>query len=499
MSSEQQVDADGKVVLEEEAISLEDLMANVDSENKDNAKDLVEAFLKQAVGDNATIKFDRNIHKTIDEAVREIDRRMTEVLRVVMQHPKFSQLEGKWRGLNYLVQNSHTGPDLKIKVFNASKKEILKDFQNKGDFVRSVMYKKVHDSEYDTPNGQPYGCLIGDFQFDKTPEDIEFLRYMSKISAAAFAPFVTSPSPRLFGLGRDDFSSLMDPHTIGRSFESVEYASWNGFRQSEDSRFVTMALPRLMARMPYGAMTKPTERFRFQEAPMDRDGNHLKMNPDQFCWMNAAYALAQRMGASFKSFGLSNAIRGKNGGGTVKGLPNYTYKSEKGDVVQQCPTEIAITGRRDYELAELGFNPLSHYKDTDYAVFFGGQTTNKPVKTDNLEKNKNAEIAARLPYIMLASRFSHYIKSIARDMVGEFKEANDIRSQLQTWINQYVNASESAGPASRAAKPLKSAEIIVEETDRPGYYDCRIELLPWMQMEGLSTAIGFVAQVSRQG
>jgi len=480
---------------ETKTIAFDDLVVATRAE-EDDAKKMVETLVRLAGDNDRVVKFDRNITRTIDQAIAAIDDKMTKVMSAVMHHEKFRTLEGRWRGLNYLVKNTFTGTDLRLKVMNATKDELFKDFDKTGDFVRSQLFKKVHDEEYDKPGGEPFGSIVCDYDFGKHPKDIQLMRYLAQVGAASLAPILTAASPRLFNFDRDDFRDLMSPHSLKKVFDSVEYAKWNSLRESEDSRYLTLCMPRVLARDPYGVDTSPTERFVFQEAKKDDNGKHMPMGPENFCWMNAAYAMAVRMTTAFRRDGIVSAIRGKDSGGKVENLPSYVFNSDDGDLEQQCPTEIAITGRRDFELAELGFCPLSHYKNTDYAVFFGGQTIQKAKKYEDPDTTKNAEIATRLPYIMIASRFSHYIKKMARDMVGSFKEEDDIRRRLQRWINNYVNASPSASEIDRARRPLKEAKIVVEQTDRPGFYKAELRLLPWMQMEGLTAAVGFVANLN---
>jgi type VI secretion system protein ImpC len=357
-----------------------------------------------------------------------------------MHHPEFQKLEGTWRGLNHLVMNSETSASLKLKVLNIPKKELYDDLDKAVEFDQSQIFKKIYETEFGSPGGEPYGAMIGDYEFSNHPEDIDLLSKMSNVAAAAFCPFVSSASPELFGF--DNWEELTKPRDLEKIFTTTDYIKWRSYRDSEDSRFVTLTMPRVLARLPYGAMTKPVEQFSYEEVDGSKPVPH-----DQFTWMNAAYVLGTRMTDAFAQSGFCTAIRGAEGGGKVEGLPAFVFTSDDGDRDLKCPTEVGITDRRENELGKLGFLPLSHYRNTDYAVFFGGQTTQKPKKYDRPEATANAAISARLPYMMATSRFAHYLKVMARDWIGSFKEAPELEAELNRWINNYVNATRR--PARR--------------------------------------------------
>ena len=323
---------------------------------------------------------------------------------------------------NYLVMNSETSAKLKIKVLNVSKRELFKDVDKAVEFDQSQIFKKLYENEFGTPGGEPYGALIGDYEFTNHPEDIDLLGKMSNVAAAAFCPFISAAAPKLFGF--ESWNELSKPRDLEKIFTAIEYTKWKSFRDSEDSRFVTLVMPRVLARLPYGADTKPIEEFDFEEV----DCRAKPVPHDHYTWMNAAYVLGTKMTDAFAKYGFCTAIRGAEGGGKVEGLPALIFTSDDGDPDLKCPTEIGITDRREAELSKLGFLPLCHYKNTDYAVFFGGQTTQKPKKYDRPEATANAAISARLPYIMATSRFAHYLKVMARDKIGSFMEAADFES-----------------------------------------------------------------------
>jgi type VI secretion system protein ImpC len=455
----------------------------------DRTKELLRTLTDAAL--NGTVSYSRNLTITLTRAIDEIDARISRQLAAIMQSPEFSALEGSWRGLWHLVQESNTSANLKIRVLNASKKEIGRDLAKAVEFDQSRLFKAIYEDEFGTPGGEPMGALIGNFEFDNSFEDLECLTNISHVAAAAFAPFIAAASPKLFGF--NDYTELSKPRDLSKVFDSTEYAKWRGFRDSEDSRFVTLTLPRVLARLPYGPNTRTIDEFAYDEAA-SYEGDRIPHN--NYCWMNAAFVMGTRMTESFSSNGWCTAIRGAENGGKVEGLPTHLFSTDQGDVDIKCPTEIGITDRRDAELGAMGFLPLCHYKNTDYAVFFGAQTTHKPKKYDRPEATANAAISARLPYVMATSRFAHYLKVIGRDKIGSFMEAEDCEEWLNRWINNYVNANDDAGPEMRAKYPLRDAKVKVEEIPgRPGSYNAVAWLRPWLQMEELTTALRMVARI----
>jgi type VI secretion system protein ImpC len=387
--------------------------------------------------------------------------------------------------------NSETSAMLKLKVMNVSKRELFNDVDKAVEFDQSQIFKKLYENEFGTPGGEPYGALIGDYEFTNHPEDIDLLGKMSNVAAAAFCPFIAAADPKLFGF--DSWQELTKPRDIEKIFTTIEYTKWKSFRDSEDSRFVTLVMPRVLSRMPYGADTKPIEEFGFEEVDASKPVPH-----DDFTWMNAAYVMGTKMTDAFAKYGFCTAIRGAEGGGKVEGLPAFIFTSDDGDKDLKCPTEIGITDRREAELSKQGFLPLCHYKNTDYAVFFGGQSVQKPKKYDRPEATANAAISARLPYIMATSRFAHYLKVMARDWIGSFKEAADVENELNRWIKNYVNASETSGQETRAKYPLREAKIVVQEIPgQPGSYNAIAWMRPWLQFEELTTSMRMVASIPK--
>jgi type VI secretion system protein ImpC len=461
----------------------------------ERAQDLVRALVEQAL--SGTVTFDRNLTRTFDKAIAAIDRKLSAQLNEIIHAPKFLKLEGSWRGLHHLVMNSETGTSLKIRLMNASKRDLNRDLTKAVEFDQSQLFKKIYENEFGMPGGEPYGALIGDYEWTNHPDDVETLRLVSNVAAASFAPFISAAGAGMFGF--QDWTELSKPRDLAKIFDTAEYAKWRSFRESEDSRFVSLVMPRVIARLPYGTATKPIDEFAYEEAPFDASGAAKPMGHHDYCWMNAAFVAGTRLTDAFAKYGFCTAIRGAEGGGKVENLPQHTFTSDDGDLDAQCPTEIGITDRREFELSKLGFLPLCHYKNQDYAVFFGAQTTQKPKEYDRPEATANAAISARLPYIMATSRFAHYLKVMARDKVGSFMEAADCEKWLNRWINNYVNTNENVGADTKARYPLREARVEVKEIPgKPGSYNAVAYMRPWLQMEELTTSLRMVARIPQK-
>jgi type VI secretion system protein ImpC len=474
---------------------LDQVVAATKQTAPDRAQELVKTLVEEALA--GTVTFDRNLSRTFDRAIAAIDQKLSAQLNAIVHNPRFLQLEGSWRGLHHLVMNSETGTSLKIRVLNAPKRELTRDLTRAVEFDQSQLFKKIYENEFGTPGGEPYGALIGDYEWTAHPDDVETLRLISNVAAGAFAPFISGCGAGMFGFG--DWTELSKPRDLAKIFETQEYAKWRSFRDSEDSRFVNLVLPRAIARLPYGAATKPIDEFAYEEAPYDAAGVAKPMDHQHYCWMNAAYVMGARLTDTFAQTGFCVAIRGAEGGGKVQNLPNHVFISDDGDMDAKCPSEIGITDRREFELSNLGFLPLCHYKNTDYAVFFGAQSCQKPKKYDRPEATSNAAISARLPYIMASSRFAHYLKVMARDKIGSFMEASDVERWLNRWINNYVNTNENAGQEMKARFPLREARVEVREIPgRPGSYNAIAYLRPWLQMEELTTSMRMVARIPQK-
>ena len=381
---------------------------------KPRRDELVRSLVEEAL--RGTVQFDKNISRTISNAIAQIDAVMSRQLAEILHHPDYQKLEGSWRGLHHLVMNSETGADLKIRVMNIGKRELFKDLDKAIEFDQSQIFKKIYEAEFSPPGTEPYGALIGDYEFTNHPEDIDLLSKMSQVGAAGFCPFVTASGPEL--LGMESFTELSKPRDLEKIFLDESYTKWLSFRDSDDSRFVVLTMPRSLSRLPYGKNTKVVEEFDFEEVELDEKGNAKPVPHSHYAWMNTSYVLGSRLTDAYAKFGWCTAIRGAENGGKVEGLPAHVFTADDGDKDLKCPTEIAITDRREAELSKLGFLPLCHYKNTDYAVFFGAQTAQKAKKYDRPEATANASISARLPYIMATSRIAHFLKVIARDKIG---------------------------------------------------------------------------------
>ncbi len=488
--------AEAKEAEATEVSFLEQAIGATKQTSRDETEDLLKTLTKEAM--SGTLKWNKNLTVTINSAIAAIDKVMSKQLSAIMHNDKLQKLEGSWRGLNHLVMNSETSSQLKIRMLNLSKKELTKDLEKAVEFDQSQTFKKIYESEFGIAGGEPYAALIGDYEFSGHPDDLDLLSNMSNIAAAGFCPFISAASPEMFGF--DSFTELSKPRDLEKIFDSAEYIKWRSFRDSEDSRFVTLTMPRTLARLPYGSATKPIEAFNYEEADMDSDGRQLESEHDDYCWMNAAYSMGTTLTKSYAEYGWCTSIRGAEGGGKVEGLPSHVFISDDGDVDQKCPTEIGITDRREAELSKLGFLPLCHYKNTDHAVFFGAQTTQKPKKFDDPDATSNAEISARLPYIMATSRIAHFLKVMARDKIGSFMEASDAEEWLNRWIANYVNGSPGASAEMKARFPLAEANVEVKEVPgQPGVYSAIAWMRPWLQMEELTASLRLVANIPKAG
>jgi type VI secretion system protein ImpC len=427
---------------------------------------------------------------SINAIVAEIDRKLAEQINLIMHNPQFQALESSWRGLHYLVNNTETDEMLKIKVFNISKKDLSKTLKKyKGTaWDQSPIFKKVYELEYGQLGGEPYGCLVGDYYFDHSAPDVELLSGMAQIAAAAHAPFIAAASPTTMQM--DSWGELANPRDLTKIFQTPEYAAWRSMRESDDSKYVGLAMPRFLSRMPYGAKTNPVEEFEYEEDTSGADSS-------KYTWCNAAYAMAVNINRAFKLYGWCSRIRGVESGGAVEGLPVHTFPSDDGGVDMKCPTEIAISDRREAELAKNGFMPLIHRKNSDIAAFIGAQSLNKPAEYDDPDATANANLAARLPYMFACCRFAHYLKCIVRDKIGSFKERADMERWLSNWILNYVDGDPAnSSEETKARKPLAAAEVVVEEVEgNPGYYTSKFFLRPHYQLEGLTVSLRLVSKL----
>jgi len=448
----------------------------------------VQTLAQQALAHTTLVSGDAL--RSIDAIIAAIDAKLSEQVNVIMHEEPFQQLESSWRGLHYLVNNTETDEMLKIRVFNISKKELgrtLKKFRGTA-WDQSPIFKKIYEEEYGQFGGAPYGALVGDYYFDHSPQDTQLLGDIAQVSAAAHAPFLTAAAPTL--LGMDSWNELANPRDLTKIFQTPEYAAWRSLRESDDSRYIGLCMPRYLSRLPYGEKTEPIEEFHFEEDVEGADSN-------KFCWANAAYAMATNITRAFKLYGWCTRIRGIESGGAVEGLPAYTFPTDDGGVDMKCPTEIAISDRREAELAKNGFMPLIHKKNSDFAAFIGAQSLQKPQEYDDPAATANANLSARLPYLFASCRFAHYLKCMVRDKIGSTMSKQQLNGWLSSWLAMYVDGSpDTSSEEFKASHPLSEGAVVIEENEEnPGYYNAKFFLKPHYQLEGLTVSLRLVSRV----
>ena len=479
-----------------ETVQLDDFPALLQKEfkpaddvRKSRIEDAVHTLAQQALQDAAVIGED--VYTTVGAMKAALDRKLTEQMNLILHHPDFQQLESAWRGLNYMVMNTSTGSQLKIRVMNMSKEECRKMFRQYKDAAwdQSPLFKKVYESEFGQLGGQPYGAFVCDYYFDHTAPNLEVMKGLARIGAAAHAPFIAASAPSLFGM--ESWTELSNPRDLGKLFDAQEYMAWRSFRASEDSRYLALTMPRFLGRQTYGANTDPVEEFAFEE---DTSGLH-----DKHLWLNAAYAMGTRITDAFANYGWCTRIRGVESGGTVEELPTATFPTDDGGIDMKCPTEIAISDRREAELSAAGMLALIHRKNTDQATFIGGQTLHKPKAYENADATANANLSARLPYIFASCRFAHYLKCMVRDWVGGTREAPQLQRDLQNWVLQYVDGSpDTSSEETKARLPLKDAQVqVVPDEENPGYYQGKFMFVPHYQLEGMDIALSMVSRLPK--
>ncbi|MCG2584201.1 type VI secretion system contractile sheath large subunit [Massilia sp. TS11] len=450
------------------------------------ARDLIGELVRQVMA--GTVVMSSNLSATIDARIAELDQVISAQLSAIMHAPEFQQRERSWTGLHYLVRNAASGKGVQVRLLNVTKRELVKDFQSAIEFDQSTIFKKIYEEEFGTFGGAPYGALIGDFAITRQPEDMYFLEQMAHVAAAAHAPFLTAAAPELFGL--DSFGDLGKPRDLAKVFDTIEYAKWKAFRDTEDARYVGLCLPRFLGRLPFNPVDGTTvEGFNFVE---DVDGS----DHQKYLWCNAAYAFGANLARAFDHFGWCAAIRGVEGGGLVDDLPTHTFKTDDGDIALKCPTELAITDRREKELSDLGFIPLVHCKNTSYAAFFGAQSAQRAKRYNNDAANANATLSSQLQYIFAVSRIAHYMKAMMRDKIGSFAAASGVEDYLNRWLTKYVLLDDNASQDQKAQFPLREATVQVSEVPgKPGVYRAVSFLRPHFQLDELSVSLRLVAEL----
>ncbi len=467
---------------------IEDGKGGRDAETRARSKDLVSRFVAEVLEGQITVA--RDTEAMINARIAQIDHLLSIQLNEILHHPEYQKLEASWRGLKFLLAQSETGTMLKIKVLNVSKKELLKDLQRAPEFDQSALFKKVYEEEYGVFGGTPFGALVGDYYFDKSGQDMELLEKISNVAAAAHAPFMSSSAPDMFNL--ESFTELDQPRDLAKIFDTTEYAKWKAFRQSEDSRYVALTAPRILMREPYGSATVPIEAFNYEERVDGTDHN-------AYLWGNSAYTLAANINKAFATYGWCATIRGVESGGLVEGLPVHNFRTEAGELVMKCPTEVQITDRREKEMADLGFAALVHQKGTPNAAFFSVQSAQKPKVYDTPQATASARLSAQLPYIFATSRFAHYLKVMMRDKIGGYTSRPQIDAFLNRWIQGYVTG-EDAAASIKAQRPLAEARIdVVEVAGKPGVYRAVAFLRPHFQLDELGVSMRLVAELPPPG
>ena len=468
---------------------------NLDNEFKpktDEARSAVAAAVR-TLAEHALARattLDDDAYGAIEAIIAEIDRKLSAQINLILHHEAFQKVESAWRGLHHLVSNSETDEKLKIRFMDISKDELRRTLRrHRGTaWDQSPVFKRVYEEEYGQLGGEPYGCLVADYHFDHTPPDVELLAAMTRIAAAAHAPFIAGSAPSL--LGMESWQELANPRDLAKITSNLEHAAWNSLRQTEDARYVGLAMPRFLGRLPYGARTNPVDEFDFEEATDGADHRN-------YVWNNAAYAMAVNINRSFKLYGWCTMIRGVESGGSVEDLPCHVFPTDDGGIDMKCPTEIAISDRREAELAKAGLIPLVHRKNTGNAAFIGAQSLQKPQEYSDSDATANANLAARLPYLFASTRFAHYLKCIVRDKIGLFREREDMQRWLNEWIMNYVDADPvNSSQDTKARRPLAAAEVVVDDIeDNPGFYSAKFFLRPHFQLEGLTVSLRLVAKL----
>lgn len=457
-------------------------------EAKNAVEQAVHTLAQQALSNTKLVSGDAI--RSIEAMIAALDRKLTEQVNLIIHHEDYQKLEASWRGLHYLVNNTETDEQLKIRVLNISKQDLSKTLKRfKGTaWDQSPLFKKLYEEEYGQFGGEPYGCLVGDYHFDHTPPDVELLGEMAKIAAAAHAPFITGASPSVMQM--ESWQELANPRDLTKIFTTPEYAAWRSLRESDDARYLALCMPRFLSRLPYGAKTNPVDEFAFEE---DTEGS----DHSKYTWANAAFAMAANVNRSFKEYGWCSRIRGIESGGAVANLPTHTFPTDDGGVDMKCPTEIAISDRREAELSKNGFLSMIHRKNSDFAAFISGQSLQKPQEYDDPDATANASLAARLPYLFACNRFAHYLKCIVRDKIGSFRSRESMQDWLNEWILKYVDGDPlNSSEETKARRPLAAAQVEVEEIEgQPGYYQSKFYLKPHYQLEGLTVSLRLVSKL----
>jgi len=428
----------------------------------------------------------------VDDMIAEIDSKLSLQLDAIMHHEEFQKLESTWRSLKFLVDRTNFRENIKLEIINVNKEDLLEDFEDAPEIPKSGLYKTVYTAEYGQFGGQPYAAMLGNYEFGPGPQDVKLLQYVASVASMAHAPFVAAAGPAMFGL--DDFNGLPNLKDLKSIFEGPQYTKWQSFRESEDSRYVGLALPRFLLRLPYGPDTEPVKAFNYQE---DVSGSH-----EEYLWGNAAFTFVSRLTDSFAKYRWCANIIGPKGGGAVDDLPLHQYEA-MGAVQTKIPTEVLISERREYELAEEGFMGLTMRKGSDNAAFFSANSVQKPknfgISKEGKEAETNYKLGLQLPYMFVINRLAHYLKVIQRENIGTWKERGDLDRELNNWIKQYVVDMENPAPEVRSRRPLRQAQITVEDVEgEPGWYRVGLKVRPHFKYMGAFFTLSLVGKLDKE-
>ena len=494
MSEEEQAAAPAAAPAAEEGGSLlaellSEAKVSPEQETYGIAKQGVEAFIGQVVA--ASDKYKKIDKAAVDAMIAELDDRLSLQINEVLHNEKFQQLESAWRSLKYLIDNANFRENVRVEVLNCSKSDLLDDFEDSPEIPKSGLYRTVYSAEYGTFGGKPVGLMVSNYDFDAGPQDIQLLQNVAAVAAMAHAPFFGNASPKMFG--EESFETLPKLKDLKSLFEGPQYARWHSFRSSEDSRYVGLCMPRFLLRLPYGQETIPVKSFNFNEAVVDNHKSYL--------WGPASIALATRVADSFAKYRWCPNIIGPQAGGAVEDLPLHQYKA-MGEIQTKIPTEIQLTERREFELSEEGFIGLTFRKDSDNAAFFSANSCQKPKIYADTPEGKadelNYRLGTQLPYMFVITRLAHYLKVMQREQIGTWKEREDLERELNTWIKQYVVNMENPAPSVRSRKPLRAAQIIVEDVPgQPGWYKCDMKVRPHFKYMGASFTLSLVGKLDK--
>ncbi|HEY2452830.1 MAG TPA: type VI secretion system contractile sheath large subunit [Scandinavium sp.] len=430
-------------------------------------------------------KLDKTI---LDGQIAELDQAISRQLDEVMHHEEFQRVEGVWRGLKSLVDKTDFRQNVKLEILDLSKDELRQDFEDSPEIIQSGLYRQTYIAEYDTPGGEPIAAVISAYEFDASAQDVALMRNISKVSAAAHMPFIGSAGPKFFL--KDNMEDVAAIKDIGNYFDRAEYIKWKSFRDTDDSRYIGLVMPRVLGRLPYGPDTVPVRSFNYVEEVKGPDH-------DKYLWTNASFSFAANMVKSFINNGWCVQIRGPQAGGAVKDLPIHLYDLGTGNQVK-IPSEVMIPETREFEFANLGFIPLSYYKNRDYACFFSANSTQKPALYDTADATANSRINARLPYIFLLSRIAHYLKLIQRENIGTTKDRRLLELELNTWVRGLVTEMTDPGDDLQASHPLRDAKVEVEDIeDNPGFFRVKLYAIPHFQVEGMDVNLSLVSQMPK--